>query len=235
MSPLSTTVSGTSTPTRAEPLRDSRRVDLSRRRRRRPVGACRRRARPRRRRRDRRTTADGVPVTPVARTSVRTSTRGSAATAWRSTHSNVVRRTISAARSASPGSSSPKSATAGMVVHPSARSASSTSGKRSRSSTTDPGEEAVGLMDLGRARAARTRTRPRRRPRRGADRPRGARRSGPTGRARARPRGPPPRRRSPPPAPVRRRTRCLLARPADLPPICRRCAGDPWQHPFPRP
>ena len=37
---------------------------------------------------------------------------------------------------------------AGMVVHPAASSSSSTSGNRSRSSTDDAGEEAVGLVHL---------------------------------------------------------------------------------------
>ena len=78
----------------------------------------------------------GTTVRPVTVASVRIVTRGSASAALRSTHSNVVRRTTSTARSSSPGCGSPSAAVVFNVWPPAAMSASSTSGRCSRSSTT---------------------------------------------------------------------------------------------------
>ena len=104
---LGTTVSGTSTPTSASQAGTGRAGRWRRRR--------RRRRRPCRRRGGRRSTRGAsAPVAGAAdepgdrRRRVRSSTPGWRAAAWRSTHSKVVRRTMSTARSSSPGCGSPR-------------------------------------------------------------------------------------------------------------------------------
>ena len=73
---------------------------------------------------------------------------GSASTASRNSHSSVVRRTMSTARSSSPGCGSPRLLRAGTVTHPTSRSASQHVGEVTAHLDDEAGQEAVGLVDL---------------------------------------------------------------------------------------
>ena len=73
---------------------------------------------------------------------------GSARTASRSSHSSVVRRTISTARSSSPGCGSPRLFRAGMVTQPDVAQRLEHVGEVLAQLDDEAGEEAVGLVDL---------------------------------------------------------------------------------------
>ena len=135
MSPLSWTVSSTSTPTSRSQAGTSPR---------RPVAATTTSASMVEPSSRRRPTTRGMPPslggwsatsTPSTPTPATTSTPGSANAAFRSTHSNVVRRTARTVRSSSPGRASPRLCANGIGNPPAASSDASTSGKRSRRRT----------------------------------------------------------------------------------------------------